>query len=55
MSCDSATLARDLKILCAGGYKLEQVQPVDMFGQTSGVETVVLLSHKSTWKSTMLF
>ena len=55
VSCDSATLARDLKILCAGGYKLEQVQPVDMFGQTSGVETVVLLSHKSTWKSTMLF
>ena len=55
VGCDSATLARDLKILCAGGYKLEQVQPVDMFGQTSGVETVVLLSHKSTWKSTMLF
>ncbi len=44
VSCDSATLARDLKILCAGGYKLRQVQPVDMFGQTSGVECVVLMT-----------
>ncbi len=48
VSCDSATLARDLKILCAGGYKLEQVQPVDMFGQTSGVESIVLLSKLHT-------
>jgi len=45
VSCDSATLARDLKILCAGGYRLEQVQPVDMFGQTSGVECVAGLSQ----------
>ena len=48
VSCDSATLARDLKILCAGGYRLEQVQPVDMFGQTSGVESIVLLSKLHT-------
>ncbi len=44
VSCDSATLARDLKYLCAAGYSLEQVQPVDMFPMTVGVETVCLLS-----------
>ena len=46
VSCDSATLARDLKILCAGGYQLEKVQPVDMFAQTAGVENVCLLSRR---------
>jgi 23S rRNA (uracil1939-C5)-methyltransferase len=44
VSCDSATLARDLKILCEGGYELKKVRPVDQFGQTVHVETVVLLS-----------
>lgn len=44
VSCDSATLARDLKILCEGGYELKRVRPVDQFGQTVHVETVVLLS-----------
>ena len=49
VSCDSATLARDLRVLCDGGYEVRNVQPVDMFGMTVHVETVVLLSKlKST-------
>lgn len=44
VSCDPATLARDLKILCEGGYELRKVRPVDQFGHTTHVETVVLLS-----------
>lgn len=44
VSCDSATLARDLKYLCGNGYELKRVQVVDMFPQTVGVESVVLLS-----------
>ena len=46
VSCDSATLARDLKVLVERGYKVEKVQPVDQFANTVHVETVVLLSHK---------
>ena len=47
VSCDPATLARDLKILCTDGrYALQRVQPVDMFPHTAGVENVALLSHK---------
>ena len=44
VSCDSATLARDLKVLVERGYKVEKVQPVDQFANTVHVETVVLLS-----------
>ena len=46
VSCDSATLARDLKLLVECGYKVEKVQPVDQFGNTVHVETVVKLSLK---------
>lgn len=44
VSCDSATLARDLRILCDGGYEVKRVRGVDQFGQTVHVETVVLMS-----------
>lgn len=46
VSCDSATLARDLKFLTAHGYAVKKVQAVDQFGQTVHVETCVLLSHE---------
>ncbi len=46
VSCDSATLARDLKYLCERGYELKKVCPVDQFGMTVHVETVVLLSQQ---------
>ena len=45
VSCDPATLARDLGILQEQGYKTLEVQPVDMFPQTSHVETVVLITR----------
>lgn len=50
VSCDSATLARDLKWIMEhgnGAYRIEEVTPVDQFGQTVHVETVCLLSRKS--------
>ena len=43
VSCDPATLARDLKKLLAGGYSLDTVSAFDMFPQTHHVETVVRL------------
>ena len=46
VSCDSATLARDLKILCNNGCKLTRWKAVDMFPQTVHVETVCLLSRQ---------
>ena len=46
VSCDSATLARDVKFLAENGYKVKKVQPVDMFAHTGHVETVVLLSQQ---------
>ena len=44
VSCDSATLARDLKYLCQEGYELDKVCPVDQFGGTVHVECVVSMS-----------
>ena len=46
VSCDSATLARDLKMLCEKGYEVEKVRCCDMFGWTTHVETVALLTKK---------
>lgn len=46
VSCDSATLARDLKYLCEGGYELKRVRAVDQFPHTTHVESVVLLSRQ---------
>lgn len=45
ISCNPATLARDLNILTQGGYKVEEIQPVDMFCHTGHVECVVLMSR----------
>lgn len=43
VSCNPATQARDLEILCANGYKVDEVQPVDMFPHTHHVENIVSL------------
>jgi len=47
VSCDSATLARDLKYLCERGYEIQRVKPVDQFPHTVHVETVCFLSPVS--------
>lgn len=45
VSCDSATLARDLKVLCKNGYELRRVRAVDQFPMSVHVECVVLMSR----------
>lgn len=47
VSCDSATLARDLRILCDGGYTLKKVRPVDQFANTTHVETVAMMQRNA--------
>ena len=46
VSCNPATLARDLKILAAHGFMIRHIQPVDMFPHTQHVETVCCLYHQ---------
>ena len=48
VSCDPATLARDVRILVDGGYSIQKVQPIDMFPQTAHVETVCLLVRRNS-------
>ena len=43
VSCDPATLVRDLKLLLAGGWREEKIIPLDMFPQTAHIETCTLL------------
>ena len=50
VSCDSATLARDLKFLCSYGYELKRVRATDMFPMSCHVETVCLLSNTQSKK-----
>ena len=50
VSCNPASLARDLKILEDLGYKANEAQPVDMFPQTSHVETVARIEKISVKK-----
>lgn len=54
VSCDPATLARDIKRLCEGGYVLKEVQPVDMFPWTKHCECVGILNRKNTVHSMKL-
>ena len=46
ISCDPATLARDLKMI-SREYKIEEVTPVDLFPNASHVETAVLMTKKA--------
>jgi 23S rRNA (uracil1939-C5)-methyltransferase len=46
VSCNPATQARDIKLLCASTYRLEKMQPVDMFPHTFHIENVALLRRQ---------
>jgi 23S rRNA (uracil1939-C5)-methyltransferase len=45
VSCDPGTLARDLGVLSQGGYRVEEIQPVDLFPHTPHIETAVKLIY----------
>lgn len=46
VSCEPSTLARDLRVLCDGGYRIESIVALDLFPQTHHVETVVRLKRE---------
>jgi 23S rRNA (uracil1939-C5)-methyltransferase len=54
LSCDPATLARDLKFLSAKGYRLGVIQPFDMFPQTGHIETLVTLYSQSAMQQQII-
>lgn len=45
VSCDPATLARDLKVLCGGGYEIVRARGVDQFGMTVHVEVIIMMQY----------
>ena len=54
LSCDPATLARDLKFLAAKGYRLGVVQPFDMFPHTGHIETLVTMYSQSAMQQQVI-
>ena len=50
ISCNPETQQRDLRFLTKRGYKVEKIQPVDMFPHTNHVETVVLMTRTDAEK-----
>lgn len=48
ISCNPETQQRDLRFLTKRGYKVEKIQPVDMFPHTNHIETIVLLQKKNS-------
>ena len=47
VSCDSATLARDLRVLCDGGYEVKRIRGCDMFGHSCHVECVIMMQYNA--------
>lgn len=47
VSCDPSTLARDLRALLAGGYRIDQIHLLDLFPQTFHIETIVQLVRQA--------
>jgi 23S rRNA (uracil1939-C5)-methyltransferase len=54
ISCDPTTMARDLKVICPYGFRLDSVQPIDMFPQTRHVECIATLSFDENYQPPQL-